>query len=184
MQLEGTCNLLSALASTRWKLQLPWVLLATTRRRLQPLVYNSNYWMEAPTSLFLGTNLKMATTTCLSRPCHLVMKINSSSTSICNIFIHFHLFTSHFCSFIVTALLLFSLSHSSPWSSSTSTLSPNQQCTSLAHVHTPMLLTCCALSYFHVYNQKRLIIISQAPRTSFQHGDRGPVQSDSWVTYG
>ena len=111
--------------------------------------------MEAPTSLFSGTNLEMATTTCLAPPCHLVMLINLSSASIYNVFTHYLLFASHFCSFIVTVLLLFSLSHSSPWSSSTSTLSPNQQCTSLAHVHTPMLLMCCAFAYFHVCNQKK-----------------------------
>ena len=140
--------------------------------------------MEAPTSLFSGTSLKMATTTCLAPPCHPVMKINSSSASLCNFFTHYHLSTSYICYFTVIALILFSLSHSSPWSSSSSTLSPNQQCTSLAHVHTPMLLMCCALSYFHVCNQKRSVVVSQAPKTSLEHGDKGPVQSDSWVING
>ena len=123
--------------------------------------------MEAPTSLFSGTNLKMDTTTCLSPPCYPIVKINSSSASICNIFSHYHLSTSHFYSF--TILLLFSLSHSSPWSSSTSTLSPNQQCTSLAHVHTPMLLMCCTGLYFHV--------MAQIPETELGSGDRNPVLS-------
>ena len=140
--------------------------------------------MEVPTSLFSGTNLEMAITTYLTPPCHPVMKINSSSTPVCNVFTHYHLSTSHFCSFTVTSLLLFSLSHSSPWSSSPSTVSPNQQFTSLAHVHTPMLLMCCAFSYFQVCNQKRSTIVSQAPKTSLEYGDRRLVQGDGWVIDG
>lgn len=117
-------------------------LLATTRRRLQPLSLfqhqlNGRYnfviffWLQleggcnflsvpAPNGrklqllCFSGTNLEMATTTCLVPPCHPVMKINSGSAFVCNVFTHYHLSAFHFCSFTVTALFLFSLYNSSP----------------------------------------------------------------------
>ena len=72
-------------APTGWKLQLPNFLLVATRRRPQPLAYTTIYWMEAPTSWFSGIDLEMATTTYLAPPCHPIMQIGSCSIFVCNL---------------------------------------------------------------------------------------------------